>query len=62
MDLFVIHAIVEELRKEIAGAFISKVYQMNRTDLLFRLRRGGEFLPREAEPVTGGGWSPGRDL
>jgi predicted ribosome quality control (RQC) complex YloA/Tae2 family protein len=42
MDLFVIHAIVEELRKEIAGAFISKVYQMNRTDLLFRLRRGGD--------------------
>ncbi len=42
MDLFVIHGIVEELKKEIAGAFISKVYQMNRTDLLFRLRLQGE--------------------
>jgi predicted ribosome quality control (RQC) complex YloA/Tae2 family protein len=42
MDLFVVHAIVEELQKEIAGAFVTKVYQTNRTDLLFRLRRGGE--------------------
>jgi predicted ribosome quality control (RQC) complex YloA/Tae2 family protein len=43
MDLFVIHAIVKELKKEITGGFISKVYQMNRTDLLFRIRRqGGE--------------------
>jgi predicted ribosome quality control (RQC) complex YloA/Tae2 family protein len=43
MDLFVIHGIVEELKSEIVGAFITKVYQMNRTDLLFRLRgQGGE--------------------
>jgi predicted ribosome quality control (RQC) complex YloA/Tae2 family protein len=42
MDLFVIHGIVEELEKEIAGAFISKIYQMNRTDLLFHLRRSGD--------------------
>jgi predicted ribosome quality control (RQC) complex YloA/Tae2 family protein len=42
MDLFVIRGIVEELKKEIEGAFISKVYQMNRTDLLFRLRRMGD--------------------
>jgi predicted ribosome quality control (RQC) complex YloA/Tae2 family protein len=42
MDLFVIHGIVEELKKEITGAFISKVYQMNRTDLLLRLRRSGD--------------------
>ena len=42
MELYVIHGIVEELRKEIGGAFISKVFQMNRTDLLFRLRRGGD--------------------
>jgi len=43
MDLFVIHAIVEELKNEITGGFISKIYQMNRTDLLFRIRRqGGE--------------------
>jgi predicted ribosome quality control (RQC) complex YloA/Tae2 family protein len=42
MDLFVIHGIVEELKKEIVGAFISKVFQMNRTDLLFRLRLHGE--------------------
>jgi len=39
MELFVIHGIVEELKGEIVGAFISKIYQMNRTDLLFRLRR-----------------------
>ena len=42
MDLFVVHAIVEELKREITGAFVTKVYQMNRTDLLFRLRRQGE--------------------
>jgi predicted ribosome quality control (RQC) complex YloA/Tae2 family protein len=42
MELFVIHGIVEELKGEIAGAFISKIYQMNRTDLLFRLRRPGD--------------------
>ena len=45
MDLFVIHAIVEELKKEITGGFITKVYQMNRTDLLFRVRRQGEEEP-----------------
>ena len=42
MDLFVIHGIVEELKKEIPGSFISKIYQMNRTDLLLRLRRSGD--------------------
>ncbi|KPK92067.1 MAG: hypothetical protein AMJ94_05995 [Deltaproteobacteria bacterium SM23_61] len=42
MELFVIHGIVEELREEIAGAFVSKIYQMNRTDLLFHLRRSGD--------------------
>jgi len=42
MDLFVVHGIVEELEKEITGAFVSKIFQMNRTDLLFRLRRQGE--------------------
>ena len=42
MDLFVIHGVVEELKKEIVGGFITKVYQMNRTDLLFRVRRLGE--------------------
>ncbi len=39
MDLFVLHGIVEELNREIAGGFITKIYQMNRTDLLFRVRR-----------------------
>ena len=38
MDLFVIHAIVGELKDEITGGFISKIYQMNRTDLLVRVR------------------------
>ena len=42
MELFFIHGVVEELKGEIVGAFISKVYQLNRTDLLFRLRRGGD--------------------
>ena len=42
MDLFVIHGIAEELKREIVGGFIAKIYQMNRTDLLIRLRRLGE--------------------
>ena len=42
MDLFVVHGIVEELKREITGASVTKVFQMNRTDLLFRLRRQGE--------------------
>jgi len=42
MDLFVIRGIVEELKKEIIGGFVTKIYQMNRTDLLIRLRRLGE--------------------
>jgi predicted ribosome quality control (RQC) complex YloA/Tae2 family protein len=42
MDVFVIRGIVEELKEEITGGFITKIYQMNRTDLLFRLRRQGE--------------------
>ena len=43
MDLFVIHGITEELKGQIMGASITKIYQMNRTDLLLRLRRpGGE--------------------
>ncbi len=42
MDLFVIRAIVEELKEEIVGGFIGKIYQMNRTDLLFRIRRQGD--------------------
>ena len=42
MDLFIIHGIVEELKKEIVGGFVTKIYQMNRTDLMIRLRRLGE--------------------
>ncbi len=42
MDLFFIHGIVEELKRKIVGAFITKIYQMNRTDMLFRLRHQGE--------------------
>jgi len=42
MDLFLIHGIVKELRSEIVGGFITKIYQMNRTDLLLRLRRQAE--------------------
>jgi predicted ribosome quality control (RQC) complex YloA/Tae2 family protein len=42
MDLFVIRGIVPELEKEMIGGFITKIYQMNRTDLLFRIRRQGE--------------------
>lgn len=43
MDLFVIRGIAVELEKEISGGFVAKIYQMNRTDLLLRVRRqGGE--------------------
>ena len=42
MDLFIIHGIAEELKGEIVGGFITKIYQMNRTDLLIRLRRLGD--------------------
>ena len=42
MDLFAIHGIVGELQQEIGGGFVTKIYQMNRTDLLIRLRRQGE--------------------
>lgn len=42
MDLFIIRGIVRELQGSIAGAFITKIYQMNRTDLLLRLRGHGE--------------------
>jgi predicted ribosome quality control (RQC) complex YloA/Tae2 family protein len=42
MDLFILHGIVHELQEEIVGGFITKIYQMNRTDLLFRMRRQGE--------------------
>jgi len=42
MDLFIIHGLVEELKKRIVGGFISKIYQMNRTDMLFRLRHEGK--------------------
>ncbi len=41
MDLFVIRGIVEELNQEIGGGFITKIYQMNRTDMLFRIRIHG---------------------
>ena len=42
MDLFILHGVVNELREEVIGGFIAKIYQMNRTDLLFRVRRQGE--------------------
>ncbi len=41
MDLFVIRGIAEELRGEAAGAFLTKIFQLNRTDLLLRFRRSG---------------------
>jgi predicted ribosome quality control (RQC) complex YloA/Tae2 family protein len=42
MDLFVIRGIVEELKREAGDAFLTKIYQLNRTDLVFRFRRGGK--------------------
>ncbi len=42
MDLFILHGVVNELREEIVGGFIAKIYQINRTDLLFRVRRQAE--------------------
>jgi len=41
MDLFIIRGIVAELKKEISGGFINKIYQLNRYDLLLRIRRQG---------------------
>lgn len=42
MDVFLIHGIVEELKKEIPGGFINKIYQLNRYDLTLRIRRQGQ--------------------
>ncbi|MGB9699499.1 MAG: NFACT family protein, partial [Thermodesulfobacteriota bacterium] len=42
MDLFLIRGIGEELKKEICGGFINKIYQLNRYDLLLRIRRQGQ--------------------
>ncbi len=41
MDLFVIRGITEELKGEAAGGFLTKIYQLNRTDLVIRFRGGG---------------------
>ncbi len=41
MDVFFIHGIAEELKNELVGGFITKIFQINRTDLLFRFRRQG---------------------
>ncbi len=43
MDLFFIHGLVGELQKELAGGWVSKIFQVNRTDLHLRIRGpGGE--------------------
>lgn len=42
MDVFLIRGITEELKKEIRDGFINKIYQLNRFDLLLRIRRQGE--------------------
>lgn len=42
MDLFIIHGIVEELRRELTGGLVNKVFQVNRADLLLRIWRPGE--------------------
>lgn len=42
MDVFILRGIVAELERELIGGFISKIYQLNRYDLLFRLRRQGQ--------------------
>lgn len=42
MDVFCMRGITEELKKEIRGGFINKIYQLNRHDLLLRIRRQGE--------------------
>ncbi|HSR09841.1 MAG TPA: NFACT RNA binding domain-containing protein [Thermodesulfobacteriota bacterium] len=42
MDLFVIRAITQELKAELSGGFIAKIYQMNRNDLILRVRRHAE--------------------
>jgi predicted ribosome quality control (RQC) complex YloA/Tae2 family protein len=39
MDIFVLKALVDELRQRLCGAVVSKVFQMSRDDLLLRLWR-----------------------
>ena len=39
MDIFVLKALVDELRQHLRGAVVSKVFQMSPDDLLLRLWR-----------------------
>ena len=39
MDIFVLKALVDDLQRDLAGAVVSKVFQMSPTDLLLRLWR-----------------------
>jgi len=39
MDVFVLKALVDELRQRLCGAVVSKVFQMSPEDLLLRLWR-----------------------
>jgi predicted ribosome quality control (RQC) complex YloA/Tae2 family protein len=43
MDLFVLKALVGELQRLLPGAFVSKVFQMSRDDMLLRLWRGQDM-------------------
>ena len=39
MDIFVLKALVDELRQHLCGAVVAKVFQMSPDDLLLRLWR-----------------------
>jgi predicted ribosome quality control (RQC) complex YloA/Tae2 family protein len=43
MDIFVLKAVVDELQQQLPGATVTKVFQINRNDLLLRLWRGREL-------------------
>ena len=43
MDVFTLKALVDDLQKQLIGARVSKVYQMNRDDILLRLWCGRDF-------------------
>ncbi|MGQ4808584.1 Rqc2 RqcH [Candidatus Entotheonellaceae bacterium PAL068K] len=43
MDIFVLQALVNDLRPRLLGTTVSKVFQMNRDDLLLRLWRGRDL-------------------
>lgn len=40
MDIFVLKALIDDLQSQVVGAAVSKIFQLNRADILLRLWRG----------------------